>query len=65
MIIIYNFILLCEYLINNAIGFTCSIYYDDDDDDDDDIEVPCYCNICYTLRNIISFATRRLKYKNV
>jgi hypothetical protein len=62
MIIIYNFITLCKYLINNT-----SVKYlefegnDDDNDDEDDEEPLCHCNLCYTFRNLIFFVTRRLK----
>ena len=64
MIIIHNFVLLCEHLINNAVGFTSNVSFLNDDDDDD-VEEQCYCNVCYTLGNIILFATKRLEYKNV
>jgi hypothetical protein len=57
MIIIKNFITLCKYLINNNIG---SIEFEYIDEDKDDREI-CYCNLCYTFRNIILFITRRLK----
>ena len=69
MIIIYNFITLCKYLINNITGFE-GVYYIEfeninNNDDDDDNEIFCNCNLCYTLRNIIFFATRHLKCKKV
>lgn len=63
MIIIHNFITLCKYLINNTWNFKSveCIDFEDINNDDDDVEVPCYCNLCYVTRNIILFATRRLK----
>jgi hypothetical protein len=63
MIIIYNFITLCKYIINKTIGFTyvdCIEFEYINDDDDEEL---CNCNLCYTFRNIILFTTRRLKYK--
>jgi len=73
MIIIYNFITSCKYLINNiiwydgmyCIDFECleddNAYNDDDDDDDDDIK--CGCNLCNTQENIYFFFTRYFKCK--
>lgn len=78
MIIVYNFITLCKYLINNITGFegvNCIEFeYINTDDDivdaDDDIvdaddEAFCNCNLCYTFRNIVFFATRNLKCKKM
>ena len=69
MIIIYNFITLCKYLINNITGFVSVNYiefeYIDKYDKYDENEPLCNCNLCYTFRNVIFFATRRLECKNV
>ena len=66
MIIIQNICTLCKYVIHKTCGFTGSyrlfFEYIHDDSDDEDDEVPCNCNLCSTTRNVILFATRRLKY---
>ena len=68
MIIIYNFITLCKYIINNIIRFN-GIYYIEfesiNNDDHDDDEIECHCNLCYSVKNIILFTSRRLKCKKV
>lgn len=71
MIIIYNFITLCKYLINYTIGYK-EIYciefeyeYKDVDFDDDENEPRCGCNLCYTWENIVFFLTRPLKLKKI
>ena len=59
MIIIYNFITLCKYIINNNSGLEFE-YIDDKDD-----EPLCNCRLCYTFRNILLFTTCRLKCRPV
>jgi hypothetical protein len=61
MIIIYNFITLCKYIINKVFGLKNIDYIEFEYTDNDDIEEPCYCNLCYTVRNIMLFTTQRLK----
>ncbi len=59
MYIIYNFITLCKYLINNMnVNY---LEFEGNDDDNDDEEPLCPCNLCFTFRNLIFFVTRRLK----
>ena len=67
MIIIYNFITLCKYLINCTIGHNdmYSIefeYIKKSDQDIDDYEPECQCNLCHTQEKIYFFFTRHLKY---
>jgi hypothetical protein len=66
MIFIHNLITLCRYFINNTIWFVGidSIEFEYIDEDTDEREI-CYCNLCNTFRNIILFATRRLKCNKI
>jgi len=62
MIIVYNIITLCKYLIGFTRMYSIEFEYIEDDNEYEEI---CYCNLCYTVRNIILFATRRLKCNKV
>lgn len=68
MIIIYNFITLCTYLINCTIGcndmYCIEFEYIKEIDEDED-QFQCGCNLCHTQEKIYFFFTRHLKYKKV
>jgi hypothetical protein len=64
MIIFKNLIVLFKYLLNKT---TSRIDYEyinndkDDNDNPDNDEPYCYCNLCYTFRNILFIAIYPLK----
>ena len=67
MIIIHNIITFFKNSINNIIG--CNNYkkieFENNnknitENNNDDKEI-CYCNLCYSFRNIILFTTKKLK----
>jgi hypothetical protein len=64
MIIINNLITFCKYIINKTIGLTETndIEFDYDNVNNNDIPI-CHCNLCYTIENIVLFATTRLIIK--
>jgi hypothetical protein len=65
MIVINNFIILCKYMISNIFGLGVnSIEFEYTKEDKEDNNDTCYCNLCYTFRNIILFTSRQLKCKN-
>lgn len=67
IILLCNLITVCKYIINNIIrinGIYC-IEFESIKNDDDDIEVECHCNLCYSVKNIMLFVTRRLKCKKI
>ena len=67
IILLCNLITVCKYTINNIIrinGIYC-IEFEAIKNDDDDDEIECHCNLCYSVKNIILFATRRLKFKKI
>ena len=64
MIIIYNFITLCKYLLNNVIGVAGNNYIEFEYINDDD-EPECNCNLCYIFRNIVFFTYKNIKIKNI
>lgn len=63
MYIINNCITLCKYFINKMVGFTDVNCVEFECKNCDDDEIDCNCNLCYTFRNIIFFATRYLRIK--
>ena len=58
MFLLYNCITLCKYYITKP-AYTIEFEYKKEDDVDDD-EIDCNCNLCFTFRNILFFATKRL-----
>jgi hypothetical protein len=67
IILLCNLITLCKYIINNIIRFN-GIYYiefESTENDNYDDEIECHCSLCYSVKNIILFATRHLKCKKV
>ena len=70
MIIIYNFIILCQYAINRIVG-NIDVGYNIVFEEIDEVVVDeplCNCILCYTFKNVVLFTTRRIKYdliKNV
>ena len=65
MIIIYNFITLCKYLVNYIIGNNDTYCLEFEHIKDDDYEIECGCNLCNTQEKIFFFLTRSLKCKKV
>ena len=65
MIIIYNFITLCRYLLNNVIGCSSDNCIEFEYINVFDYNEPdCNCNLCYIFRNIGFFTCQKLKIKN-
>lgn len=61
MIIIYNFIILCKYVIYNIFRFkNIELKFEQQYDEQNDEEY-CNCNLCYTVRNILLFLFCHLK----
>lgn len=54
-----NCFTLCKYGCNKL------TYEEDNNEQMDDGEDMCYCNLCYTVRHIILFSTRRLECKHI
>ena len=69
---IHNFITLCNYLISNTLGFMSIKCINEEKDEEKDEEEKkeeeeephCNCNLCYTFRTCVYFATVRLKRYN-
>ena len=59
MNILHNCFTVCKYGLYDSIELT----YEEDNNKMDDGEDMCYCNLCYTIRHIILFSTRRLECK--
>jgi len=65
MIIIYNFITLCQYTINKIVGNTdvgYNITFEEIDEGVVGDEPLCNCALCYIFEIIVLFSTRRMKY---
>ena len=55
-----NCFTLCKYGLYDSIELT---YEEDNNEQMDDGEDMCCCNLCYTVRHVILFSTRRLECK--